>query len=408
MALSKFKDALKDFKAVTKVAPGDKDARSKMVECEKEVRRRQFEEAIACDELHRSAIELLGDINEMIVEESYQGPRLEISTDGSGEMIITQDFITNLLPYLKSQKTLHKKFAYAILANVNKIFSSEPSLVDITVPKGSRMTVCGDVHGQFYDLLNIFELNGLPSPTNMYLFNGDFVDRGSFSVEVIFTLFAYKWLYPNSFFLSRGNHETIDMNRVYGFEGEVKTKYTDATFRAFTEIFNNVPLCNLIQKRVLVLHGGLFSKDDVSLDDLRNIDRRRQPGSEGLMCELLWSDPQDAPGRGASKRGVALQFGPDVTDNFCKHNGLDCIIRSHEVKQDGYVIEHGGKCITVFSAPNYCDNVGNKGAFIHITPDTSEEKGYSMEFKQFEAVPHPNIPAMKYASGMFGRGGGYF
>jgi len=101
------------------------------------------------------------------------------------------------------------------------------------------------------------------------------------------------------------------------------------------------------------MHGGLFSSDDVTLDDIRAVDRNRQPPEEGIMCELLWSDPQPQNGRAPSKRGVGIQFGPDVTLKFIEKNNLDYVIRSHEVKPEGYEVAHDGKCITVFSAPNY-------------------------------------------------------
>lgn len=114
------------------------------------------------------------------------------------------------------------------------------------------------------------------------------------------------------------------------------------------------------------MHGGLFANDDVTLDDIRKIDRNRQPPEDGPMCELLWSDPQPQNGRSPSKRGVGCQFGPDVTQTFLELNKLDYIIRSHEVKNDGFEVAHDGKCITVFSAPNYCDSMGNKGAFITL------------------------------------------
>ncbi len=117
---------------------------------------------------------------------------------------------------------MHKKYLFKILIACKEYFESRPSLEDVVIPEHSKITVCGDIHGQYYDLLNIFDMNGLPSPSNMYLFNGDFVDRGSFSVECIVALFAFKLLYPTGMYLSRGNHETDDMNRVYGFEGEVK------------------------------------------------------------------------------------------------------------------------------------------------------------------------------------------
>jgi len=174
------------------------------------------------------------------------------------------------------------------------------------------------------------------------------VDRGSWSTEIALLLFSYKLLYPQNFFLNRGNHETDDMNRVYGFEGECKAKYNERTFKLFSESFSALPLATLIGAKYLVLHGGLFSDDKVTLDDVRNLDRhkQRQPGQEGLMMEMLWTDPQTTPGRGPSKRGVGLQFGPDVTKRFCERNGLEAIIRSHEVRMQGYEVEHDGRCIT--------------------------------------------------------------
>uniref|UniRef100_A0AAY5F5D0 Serine/threonine-protein phosphatase n=1 Tax=Electrophorus electricus TaxID=8005 RepID=A0AAY5F5D0_ELEEL len=258
-----------------------------------------------------------------------------------------------------------------------------------------KITICGDTHGQYYDLLNIFELNGLPSLTNPYLFNGDFVDRGSFSVEVILTLFGFKLLYPDHFHLLRGNHETDNMNQMYGFEGEVKAKYTAQMFQLFSEVFQWLPLTLCINSKVLVMHGGLFSEDGVTLDDLKKIDRNRQPPDSGPMCDLLWSDPQPQNGRSISKRGVSCQFGPDVTQRFLEQNKLQYIIRSHEVKAEGYEITHSGKCITVFSAPNYCDQMGNKAAYIHLRGSDLKP-----EFHQFTAVPHPNVKPMVYANSL--------
>lgn len=129
------------------------------------------------------------------------------------------------------------------------------------------------------------------------------------------------------------------------------------------------------------MHGGLFSRDDVTLDEIRKLERNRQPPEEGVMCELLWSDPQFAPGRAPSKRGVGCQFGPDVTKKFLELNKLDYVIRSHEVKHEGYQVDHDGKCITVFSAPNYCDTMGNKGAFI-----TLNGKDMVPKYTTYEAV----------------------
>ncbi|KAJ3246878.1 Serine/threonine-protein phosphatase 5 [Chytriomyces hyalinus] len=388
MAMGKLKDAVKDFRAVVKVSPRDSDAKSKLSECEKELKRQQFEAAISFNEVKKDAVELIGDVESMVVEPTYDGPHL--SPAG-----IDLDFCKSLLGHMEAQKRLHRKYVYQIMLAVKTIFENSPTIIDIPVPEGKKITVCGDIHGQYYDLLNIFKMNGLPSNENMYLFNGDFVDRGSFSVECIIALFAFKMLYPDGLFLSRGNHETDSMNKVYGFEGEVKAKYSDVMFKLFSDIFNAVPLGYLIGEKILVIHGGLFSRDGVTMDEIRKIDRFKQPENEGLMCEILWSDPQPFPGRSPSKRGVGTQFGPDVTEAFCLENGLDLIIRSHEVKHAGYDIAHKGRCITIFSAPNYCDNVGNKGAFINIGPDLK------LNYRQFEAVQHPNVRAMQYAGSMF-------
>jgi len=243
--------------------------------------------------------------------------------------------------------------------------------------------------------LNIFKINGIPSDSNPYLFNGDFVDRGSFSLEVILTLFVFKLVYPKSMHLTRGNHETRNMNQIYGFQGEVQHKCDTHAFELFSEAFNLLPLGAVIGKKVLVVHGGLFSDDGVKLEQLRKIDRNQQPPDSGLMCEMLWSDPQTETGRAPSKRGVGLAFGPDVTQRFLADNNLELIIRSHEVKDNGYEVSHNGKLVTVFSAPNYCDAMGNKGAIIKL--------GHSLkpEYVVFDAVDHPPVQPMAYARMMF-------
>lgn len=388
MCLGKFKLALRDYEAVAKARPKDADAKLKFAECNKIVKKLAFERAIAVDDTKKSIADSI-DFEGMAIEDEYTGPALE---DGK----VTLKFMLDLMKTYKEQGKLHRKYAYKILLDVKQLFMSQPSLVDITVGDDEKFTICGDIHGQFYDLMNIFELNGLPSQTNPYLFNGDFVDRGSFSVECIFTLFGFKLLYPDHFYMSRGNHESQTMNQMYGFEGEVKTKYTAQMSEFFTEIYNWLPLAHCINKRILVMHGGLFSKDGVTLDDIRSIERNRQPPEEGLMCELLWSDPQTSYGRAPSKRGVGVQFGPEVTKEFLATNNLDYIVRSHEVKNDGYEIAHDGKCITVFSAPNYCDTMGNMGAFI-----TLNGKDLKPKFVTYEAVPHPNVKPMAYANALF-------
>ncbi|KAH8598012.1 serine/threonine-protein phosphatase-like protein 5 [Bisporella sp. PMI_857] len=379
-AILKSREALKDFETVTKLAPNDKDAKLKYAECKKIVRRVEFFRAIEFEEAPSAAEGL--DIDSIAVDASYDGVRLEKE--------MTKEFIDDMLERFKNGKLIHKKYVYQIIIAVQKIVHEEPTMVEMEIDDDKKLTVCGDTHGQFFDLMELFRLNGLPSEKHYYLFNGDFVDRGSWSTEIALLLYAYKWLRPSAFFINRGNHETDDMNRAYGFEGECKHKYNERVFKLFSESFSALPLATLIGKKFLVLHGGLFSDDKITLDDIRKLNRhnQRQPGQSGLMMEMLWTDPQNEPGRGPSKRGVGMQFGPDVTKRFCDNNGLEAIIRSHEVRMEGYEEEHNGKCITVFSAPKYCDSTENKGAYINIGSD------YKLEFHKFDAVPHPPIKPM--------------
>ena len=379
-AILKHGDAIHDWKIVVRKNPSDKMAKTQFDACQKMVKRDAFLKAIEVSDAPSAAEGL--DLESMVIEDAYDGVRLK------DEM--TQEFIDDMIERFKNGKKIHRKYVFQIILAVRDLVYNEPTMVETKVESGSMLTVCGDTHGQYFDLLEIFRLNGFPSAAHHYLFNGDFVDRGSWSTEIAILLYSYKWLYPNSFFLNRGNHETDDMNRMYGFEGECKAKYNERVFKLFSESFSALPLATLIGDKYLVLHGGLFSDDETSLDDIRKLERhsQRQPGQSGLMMEMLWTDPQTAPGRGPSKRGVGLQFGPDVTKRFCEKNGLDAVIRSHEVRMEGYEVEHDGKCITVFSAPKYCDSTENKGAYINIESD------YKLQFHKFNAVPHPDIKPM--------------
>ena len=131
------------------------------------------------------------------------------------------------MEHYKDQKHLHKRFTLQLIEKCRNIVTSYDSLVDVKIEDEEEVTVCGDIHGQYYDLCNIFKLNGIPAEKNKYLFNGDFVDRGSFSVECIMTLIAWKCANKNILHMTRGNHEAKQVNMVYGFKGEVEAKFKD-------------------------------------------------------------------------------------------------------------------------------------------------------------------------------------
>jgi len=190
-------------------------------------------------------------------------------------------------------------------------------------------------------------------------------------MEVFLVLLCFKLLYPEHVHLSRGNHESRYLNQMYGFDAEVVRKYSAQMIQLISDTFQSLPLAHVVGGKVLVLHGGLFSREDVSLDDIRRIDRRCEPPDQGVMCELLWSDPQPQNGRTPNPRGVALCFGPDVTERFLHRNRLQLLVRSHQVKAQGFEVEHGGRCITVFSAPNYCGIMGNFGAMLRFDSNLS-------------------------------------
>jgi len=408
-ALGKLKSALKDFKTVVSIVPKDPDALKKMKACDRAVKEEAFLKAI---ESEHGAEEVV-DIDGIVVDASYTGPKLV--PDVNNNVTITNEFVMDTIEHFKAQKLLHRKYVMQVLKMAIQHFEGLPSLLRLSLPTDGGIigaggggsigeetvtgtfTVCGDTHGQFYDLCNIFSLGGFPSDSNRYMFNGDYVDRGSFSFETVFTLLIIKLACPTAVSMLRGNHETKNMNKIYGFEGEIKHKYDDTVMKMFSKLFQALPLSAVVQDKVFVVHGGLSTQEGgVTLKDIEDIKRFREPPESGLMSDLLWSDPQPMLGRAPSKRGLGFSFGPDYTQKFLEQNNLQLLIRSHEVKDDGYVVEHNGKCITVFSAPNYCDQMGNKGAFIRFT-----DKAMEPQFTTYECVPHPNVPPMRYAGNMF-------
>ncbi|CAK7331414.1 unnamed protein product [Dovyalis caffra] len=223
----------------------------------------------------------------------------------------------------------------------------------------------GDIHGQYSDLLRLFEYGGFPPSAN-YLFLGDYVDRGKQSLETICLLLAYKIKYPENFFLLRGNHESASINRIYGFYDECKRRFNVKVWKTFTDCFNCLPVAALIDDKILCMHGGL-SPDLTNLDQIRNLPRPTDVPDSGLLCDLLWSDPdKDIKGWGMNDRGVSYTFGPDKVAEFLMKNDMDLVCRAHQVVEDGYEFFAERQLVTIFSAPNYCGEFDNAGAMMSV------------------------------------------
>jgi len=234
-------------------------------------------------------------------------------------------------------------------------------LIELEAP----LKICGDIHGQYTDLLRLFEYGGFPPESN-YLFLGDYVDRGKQSLETICLLLCYKIQHPQNFFILRGNHESAGINRIYGFYDECKRRYSIKLWKIFSDIFNCLPVSALVDEKILCMHGGLSPELD-SLQQIADLPRPKDVPDVGLMCDLLWSDPDTTVnGWGENERGVSFVFGADVVAEFLDRHDLDLLVRAHQVVEDGYEFFAGRRLVTLFSAPNYCGEFDNAGGIISV------------------------------------------
>lgn len=241
------------------------------------------------------------------------------------------------------------------------LFMSQSNLLELEAP----IKLVGDIHGQYYDLLRLFEYGGFPPEAN-YLFLGDYVDRGKQSLECICLVLAYKIKYPENFFCIRGNHECAAINRIYGFYDECKRRYGIRLWKTFTDTFNCLPAGAIIEDRILCLHGGL-SPELTSLEQIKRIQRPTDIPDTGLLCDVIWADPdKEIDGWGENDRGVSFTFGEDIVASFCNRHDLDLIVRAHQVVEDGYEFFSRRQLVTLFSAPNYCGEFDNAGAMMAI------------------------------------------
>ncbi|XP_052858197.1 serine/threonine-protein phosphatase alpha-2 isoform [Drosophila gunungcola] len=242
-----------------------------------------------------------------------------------------------------------------------EVFMSQPMLLELSAP----VKICGDIHGQFTDLLRLFDYGGYP-PASNYLFLGDYVDRGKQSIETMSLLLAYKIKHPENVFLLRGNHESAGINRIYGFYDECKRRYTIKLWRTFVDCYSCMPVSAIVDEKIFCCHGGL-SPDLLNMNQISQLARPCDVPDKGLLCDLLWSDPDPKiMGWSDNDRGVSVTFGADIVGKFVHRHKFDLICRAHQVVEDGYEFFAKRQLITIFSAPNYCGEFDNAGAMMSV------------------------------------------
>jgi len=249
----------------------------------------------------------------------------------------------------------------SLIKQARVVFMSKPCLLHLEAP----VRIVGDIHGQFLDLLKLFEYGGGPDQ-RPYLFLGDYVDRGKFGLEVTTLLFAYKVKYPDSCHLLRGNHEDSSINRMYGFYDECKRRYSVKLWKEFNDCLNCLPIAATVNNKIFCVHGGL-SPEMTKLSEINDIPRPSAVPDQGMLCDFLWSDPDiDVQGWAENDRGASYVFGPDVVSQFLEQHGFDLIVRAHQVVEDGYEFFGDRQLVTMFSAPNYCGEFDNAGAVMNV------------------------------------------
>ncbi|TFK95969.1 Metallo-dependent phosphatase-like protein [Pterulicium gracile] len=283
---------------------------------------------------------------------------------------------TSWISHLQTCQPLPESSMHALCSLVRSLLIEESNIQPVFSP----VTICGDIHGQFHDLLHLLHHGG-PAPTTRYIFMGDFVDRGRYSLETVSMLFAMKARWPECVTLLRGNHESRQITQVYGFYDECQTKYGNASvWKACCGVFDYLNLAAIIDSSILCVHGGL-SPDIRTLDQIRTLSRAQEIPHEGPFCDLMWSDPDEITSNWAvSPRGAGWLFGADVTREFAHGNGLELIARAHQLVQEGYKYmfdERGldpiGLLVTVWSAPNYCYRCGNDAAILRFSENGERE-----------------------------------
>lgn len=325
--------------------------------------------------------------------------RKEEALDIGDDVNIDLTLAREVLELFRRGGKVSTKLLLRVVNTARDMFAALENIQRLVTPPRGKITVVGDIHGHLSDLLYVIDESGLPSDTNKYVFNGDFVDRGTQGIEVLVSLLVLYIAQPSNVIINRGNHEDGIINRVYGFYDECVEKYDEEVFEVIAQMFEMMSLFAIVNDSLFIVHGGLFVDKTVKLEDLERIDRSDyvcQPlipypeCLEGLDAEgqwkefyrelhrnALWSDPRVEDGIDASHRGSGVLFGPDYAKSFMTTNNISMIIRSHECVQRGFYLPFGSTAnpslyspdapllCTVFSASNYGDT-GNEGAVMYL------------------------------------------
>ena len=255
--------------------------------------------------------------------------------------IIERNYLEKLIENCYNGEFPSEETVKDLISKAKEIFINEGNVQTVHAP----VTICGDIHGQFYDLLELFDIGGRCPDTN-YLFMGDYVDRGYQSIETLCLLLCLKIRYPTRIFLTRGNHESSEITQLYGFYDECIKKYNNANiWKSFTELFNLLPLAAIIDNKIFCL------------------------------------DPEERTGWGVSPRGAGYIFGGDVSKKFLNNNNLSMINRAHQLVMKGFSWSHDNLVCTLFSAPNYCYRCGNQAGIMEISDN------FKNNIQQFEPNP---------------------
>lgn len=333
--------------------------------------------------------ELLPDpLKDRVIHEVNPPPHKPLSRE-----ILFQKNVPNwkiLKDFYTLEGRLSKQDIMTIINSFTKLVQKEPNLIKLMDP----VVIVGDIHGQFYDLLKIFDASGGSIEENRYIFLGDYVDRGNFSLEVCILLFALKINFPTQYYLLRGNHESRQMTTFFNFHTECLIKYDEEVYLRIMEAFDALPISAIVNDRFFLVHGGI-SPETSTLDVIININRYVEIPKSGVLCDLVWSDPIDeemfainSDWEINTSRGCSFNFGAKSLIPFLAESNLISVIRAHEVQMEGFKFYKWNKkvdfpsCITLFSAANYCDVYNNKGAIIKI-------KSSQFNLVQINCNPHP-------------------